>query len=105
MIVKLTYKDVTTIILANADSTFIKNTINKVEWILFEYKFVQINTDIDTFLKDLRVNIPDLTAADAVKIKSALDTTTTPQQMFVKICNILAKGNIFSEIEYLSFDL
>lgn len=105
MIVKLTHRDVTVIISANADRTFVKNIINAVEWVLFTYEFTHMNNDIDALLKELRVKIPDLTAADAVRIKSALDTIMTPQRMFVEICNILAKGNIFSEIEYLSFDL
>jgi len=105
MIVKLTHRDVTVIISANADRTFVKNIINAVEWVLFTYEFTHINNDIDALLKELRIKIPDLTAADAVRIKSALDTIVIPQRMFVEVCNILAKGNIFSEIEYLSFDL
>lgn len=105
MIIKLNYRTTTTIVNVDADVEFAKNTMETAQCIIYKYRYALISaeTDIDYLISDMRAIVPDLTIADAMSIKSAMETADSIPDMIIEICNILAKGDIFKKENYLEF--
>lgn len=105
MLIKLNYRTTTIIVKVEAEVEFAKNTLDIAECIIYKYRYALISaeTDIAYLIGEMRAIVPDLTIADAMSIKSAMETADSIPDMLIEICNILAKGEIFKKEPYLEY--
>lgn len=95
-------------IMVNVDGVISAEAANSVLVIMEQTKwiFTHVSSNNAAVLwHDLQIVIPDLTLSDTKTIKDIIDMSIDILDKFIRICNILAKEDIFRIEPYVDFAL